>query len=137
MTIVIDTNLWVSYLLGRTLGTLLSLIETSVPPVNVISCSDQRSELEDVLSRQFFVDRISADERRRVIDYLNERSIEPSVAEPITELRDPNDNYLLEVAVAGGAEVIVSGDKDLLELKRFRGIEILTYGAFEQRLAAL
>ena len=40
--------------------------------------------------------------------------------------RDPDDERLLEAAVEGKADYIVSGDKDLLVLKSFRGVKIVT-----------
>jgi uncharacterized protein len=40
--------------------------------------------------------------------------------------RDPNDDAVLETAVNAGAQLLVSGDKDLLVLKSFRGIAIAT-----------
>lgn len=43
----------------------------------------------------------------------------------ITSCRDPQDNKVLELAVDGGASLIVSGDADLLALNPFRGISIL------------
>lgn len=43
---------------------------------------------------------------------------------------DPDDDRYLECALAGGAEVIISGDRHLLALGSFQGIEILTPGAF-------
>jgi uncharacterized protein len=43
---------------------------------------------------------------------------------------DPSDNRFLECAVAGGADYVVSGDRHLLQLQRFRGIEILSPAAF-------
>lgn len=43
----------------------------------------------------------------------------------ITVCRDPKDNKVLEAAVAGGADVIVSGDEDLLVLNPFEGIPIV------------
>lgn len=46
---------------------------------------------------------------------------------------DPADNLVLEAAAAGRADVIVSGDQDLLELKRFRNIHVLTARAFAER----
>jgi len=49
-----------------------------------------------------------------------------TISETITDCRDANDNKFLEVAVAGQAHAIISGDKDLLELHLYRGIEILT-----------
>jgi predicted nucleic acid-binding protein len=40
--------------------------------------------------------------------------------------RDPDDDVVLATAVAGRADFIVTGDDDLLVLKRFRGIRILS-----------
>jgi putative PIN family toxin of toxin-antitoxin system len=54
--------------------------------------------------------------------------------ERITACRDPKDNKFLEVAVAGKADVIVSGDQDPLVLHPFAGIPILPPAAFLQML---
>ncbi|MGH2398637.1 MAG: putative toxin-antitoxin system toxin component, PIN family [bacterium] len=43
---------------------------------------------------------------------------------------DPADNLVLEVAMAGKADVIVSGDRHILALKQFRGIPVMTAAAF-------
>jgi predicted nucleic acid-binding protein len=48
----------------------------------------------------------------------------------IAACRDPKDDKFLELAVNGRAEVIVSGDADLLVLDRFHGIPIITPAAF-------
>jgi putative PIN family toxin of toxin-antitoxin system len=50
----------------------------------------------------------------------------------ITE--DPDDNMILESAVAGKADYIVTGDPDLLELNEFRGIKIVTAKKFLEEL---
>ena len=50
--------------------------------------------------------------------------IEPVVK--ISECRDPKDNKFLELAVAGKADCIVTGDKDLLVLNPFRGTKIIS-----------
>jgi putative PIN family toxin of toxin-antitoxin system len=50
--------------------------------------------------------------------------IEPKIE--ITECRDPKDNKFLELAVAGNADCIVTGDNDLLVLNPFRNIRIIT-----------
>lgn len=47
------------------------------------------------------------------------------IDEAITICRDPKDNKLLELAVSGNANFLVTGDKDLLVLNPFRGIEII------------
>jgi putative PIN family toxin of toxin-antitoxin system len=55
--------------------------------------------------------------------------VEPN--ETITAIKDdPSDDKFLECAVAGSADYIVSGDRHLLSLQQFRGIQILTPAAF-------
>ncbi|MFZ1058722.1 MAG: putative toxin-antitoxin system toxin component, PIN family [Candidatus Rokuibacteriota bacterium] len=48
--------------------------------------------------------------------------------------RDPEDDKFLECAVAGRAEYLVTGDRDLRELGSYRGITILTVGEFLERM---
>ena len=48
--------------------------------------------------------------------------------------RDPDDDKLLECAVAGRAQYLVTGDRDLRELRTFRGTTILTAGEFLDRM---
>jgi predicted nucleic acid-binding protein len=48
----------------------------------------------------------------------------------ITICRDPKDNQVLEVAVAGQADIIVSGDEDLLVLSPFEGRAVVSPAAF-------
>ncbi len=48
----------------------------------------------------------------------------------LTDCMDPDDNRILEAAVEGHADCIVSGDKHLLRMKTFRGIEIFTVHDF-------
>ena len=48
------------------------------------------------------------------------------VIEKVQECRDPKDEKILELALNGGAEYIISGDKDLLVLNPFRDVKIFT-----------
>lgn len=54
------------------------------------------------------------------------------IAERIAVCRDPKDDKFLELAVNGKADVIVSGDADLLVLNPFRGITIVPPATFVQ-----
>jgi predicted nucleic acid-binding protein len=58
----------------------------------------------------------------------NAEGVEP--AERLSVCRDPNDDKFLECAVAAGADYIVSEDLDLLDLRQFRDIKILTVAEF-------
>jgi uncharacterized protein len=51
----------------------------------------------------------------------------------IRECRDPDDDKFLEVALNGSADVIVTGDEDLLGMSPWRGIQILSPGNFLKR----
>ena len=55
--------------------------------------------------------------------------ITPSESVDVIE-NDPSDNKILECALSADADFIISGDKDLLKLKNFRSIEILTPDEF-------
>lgn len=58
------------------------------------------------------------------------------IAERVAACRDPDDDKFLELAVNGKADVIVSGDADLLALDTFRDIPIITAAAFGRARAA-
>jgi uncharacterized protein len=48
--------------------------------------------------------------------------------------RDPDDNHVLECAVAAGSQIIVTGDRHLLEMETFRGVEIMKVSDFLKRV---
>jgi putative PIN family toxin of toxin-antitoxin system len=54
------------------------------------------------------------------------------ITTPISACRDPTDDKFLELAVDGRADMILSGNSDLLVLDRFRGIPILAPAKFVQ-----
>jgi uncharacterized protein len=58
-----------------------------------------------------------------------------TITERITACRDPNDDKFLELAVNGHADLIVSGDADLLALNPFRGTPIVSPAMFVQGVA--
>jgi uncharacterized protein len=60
--------------------------------------------------------------------------VEAEPIEPVI-LRDPDDDAVLACALAADAEVIVSGDSDLLDLKEHKEIRILTANEFLAALA--
>jgi predicted nucleic acid-binding protein len=69
-------------------------------------------------------------------DYLEViELVEP--AEVPRVARDPDDDHVLACALASNAELIVSGDRDLLSLGHFQGISIVTAAAAAPQLKAL
>jgi len=122
--VVLDTNVLVSALLFR--GRLATFVRLW-----------QSGEIVPVISRETF------EEFRTVLEYpkfsLTEEEIGAiiedevlpffevtDIADPVEGVcRDPHDDKFLAAAVNGGASFLVTGDRDLLELKRFRTVEII------------
>lgn len=59
------------------------------------------------------------------------------ITQTIAACRDPKDNKFLDVAMCGGAALIVTGDRDLLELHPFHGVEILLPSDFLGRFSGI
>ena len=67
--------------------------------------------------------------------YLNVAIVVQPETVPTVVLTDPDDDHVLACALAGNAELIVSGDRDLLSLKKFRDIPIVTPAEAVNRIA--
>ncbi|MFI5263944.1 MAG: putative toxin-antitoxin system toxin component, PIN family [Candidatus Kapaibacterium sp.] len=87
-------------------------------------------ELVSVIYRPKFDKYASQTIRKEFIEAVAGQVERIQPTETITACKDPKDDKFLEVAVAGKAEVIITGDRLLLVLNPFRKIEILTAGEF-------
>jgi len=125
------------------------LFDTPAPPAQVLDAWRARSfelvispsilaEVRDVLSRPWLRTRLAWTDRR-TDEFLRDIVGRAFVVEPVLRInviqRDPDDNRVLEAAVAGNAADVVSGDKDLLSLGRYQRIEVVTPAAFVAVLA--
>jgi uncharacterized protein len=130
--IVIDTNVLISGLFSTTSTPALA-VEKAVTKAQLVATMETLRELIEKLHSPKF-DRYLPRERR---DALLERVASLveiiDVLQTIRASRDPEDDKFLEAAVNGRADVIVTGDRDLLDLNPFRGIAILTPTAYLAR----
>ncbi len=83
------------------------------------------AEITEVLSRPKFAHALSLARRERFLEFLRSAAIwfEPAIR--VTDCRDPKDNKYLELALAAGAEIMISSDEDLLVLHPWRGVRSL------------
>lgn len=87
-------------------------------------------EIKEVLFRSKLDRYVSREIRADFLENLLKTAVLIEVSEKIDECRDPKDNKFLELAVSGQADCLISGDRDLLILNPFRGIDILTAQEF-------
>ena len=131
--VVLDTNLFISLLLRSPAMALLAQVVRSGKARLIISPA-QIAELTEVLHRPKFDFRPS--EIKALLDWIGSEAILVTPAEKaVITSRDPKDDFILAGAVAGKADAIVTGDKDLLVLDSVDGIPILSPAKFLERFA--
>lgn len=126
---VADTNLLVSRLLLPWSSPALA-VRRAVETGELLFSRDSFAELAEVLMRPKFDSYVTPEERQQFLVLLGRITREVQILRPVRICRDPKDDKILEVAVNGGADAILTGDKDLLELHPYLGISILSPGRF-------
>ena len=125
MRVVFDTNVLVSALLFEHSIPAQAIFAT-IEAGEFLMSEELVNEVNEILQRKKFERYVSAEQREEFLIALVQSSELIEITETIAVCRDPKDNYLLELAVSGGAQVIVTGDSDLLILNPFQEIKIVT-----------
>lgn len=123
--IVVDTNIFISAFLGSRNAKLVLKNIINDEFILVMS-TEQLNEIKLVLNREKFKRYITHDEIEELIMLLSMRIIVSAIYEKITDCRDLKDNMILEEAVYGNAQYIITGDEDLLVLNPYRWIRIIS-----------
>jgi uncharacterized protein len=132
LRVVLDTNVMVSAIISD--GKSRELLKKGITNRYSIITSDLiLKELVTVLRRPKF--KTSEDEAHRTILTLIKTADVVNVTSKLTAVKeDPKDDMIVETAVDGEADIIVTGDSHLLRLKTVNGIKIITV---EEMLACL
>jgi len=126
--VIVDTNLLISRLLvphsvaGRVVSRLIKI-------TRLLVSEDTLAELAQTISRDKFNPYVSLEDRQEFFRLYARLAEWVPISSTVRVCRDPNDDKFLELAVDGQAQMVVTGDKDLLGLSQYRGIEILTPAA--------
>ena len=129
MKIVIDTNVTISGLLwGGAPNQMLKLCRNRF--IHILECDETLDEARHVLRYSKFAERLSDLETtaKDVFAYFMNLSTYVPSPETIPDVikRDPFDNIFLGLASENRASLIVSGDRHLLEIHSYAGIQIVT-----------
>ena len=124
--VVFDTNVWISIFMEKRLRDEFIRVKQDL---TVYVSEDIGLEISKVLHYPQ-VSEILRKTSIREKDVLRVLAVNSKKAEPKLKLQvideDVEDNKILECALAAGADIVVSGDKHLLELGKFKRIKILT-----------
>lgn len=124
LRIVADTNILISALGWQ--GNEREILNHCLSgKIKLIESQSLLDELIEVLKRGKF-DHISIEKKSNLLETLTKLSeiVNPNKKIDIIK-EDPKDNTILEAAIDGGANYIVTGDEHLLRLKVFNGIRII------------
>jgi putative PIN family toxin of toxin-antitoxin system len=129
--VVFDTNIFLSaFTFGGKPEVLFEMVRAG--RIQLIVSTSILAELASILKSKFAWDDEDVRQALRVVGWHAEL-VKPGIR--LQVLEDDADNRVLECAVEGHAEWIISGDHHLLNLKKFRGIPIVRVSDFLSKLA--
>ena len=123
--IILDTNIWISYLISKNNNQWDTLIFSD--KIQIIYSEKLLNEFIEVTQRDKFRKFISLDDLEVILNNLGDFAIfVENIEKKYTLCRDLKDNFLLDLAVTAEADFLVTGDKDLLEIKTLENVKILS-----------
>lgn len=124
--VVLDTNILISAVgFGGKPRTILKLILDD--KIKAVTTNILLAEIEDVIIKKF---PNLADSFSLLNKHIKKKFQTVKPKEHLNIARDEDDNRVLEAAIEGGCQYIVTGDKDLLDLGSYKKIKILTAESF-------
>ncbi len=128
--VVIDTNIFISFLIGKRLKELKNHIVDF--KLKLIICDQVINEIRIVTQRPKLKKYFPKQDIEDLIDLVQTIGDRYEITDELNICCDPKDNFLLELARAGKADYQVTGDSDLLLINKFKNTMIITYKDFEQ-----
>jgi len=130
--VIIDTNIWISFLLTKGNSNLDKLLFND--SIRLLWSTELMEEFIEVSGRPKFRKYFIPEDLLQILNYIEKNTEMINVVSVVHECRDEKDNFLLSLAKDGKADFLISGDLDLISLKKFEKTEILTIADFVKRI---
>ena len=127
--IIIDTNLWISFLLSKKFDFIDKLLDNG--SLELVFCDELLTEFIDAATRPKLQPFFTSDDWDLILEIIGQYAVYVSVKSSVTLCRDEKDNFLLSLAKDGKADYLLTGDNDLLVLKSFETTQIITISEFQ------
>lgn len=122
--IVLDTNIWIKFLITKDYTKLDSLLLSA--QVTLLFSEELLAEFIEVTRRPKFKKYFPKSDVEAILDTIDDVAKFVKVVSKANVCRDPKDNFLLSLSKDGKADFLITGDNDLLQLKKFGKTKILT-----------
>ncbi|WP_310379720.1 putative toxin-antitoxin system toxin component, PIN family [Flavobacterium sp.] len=126
--IILDTNLWISFLISKDLSRLDAIIFEK--KAVLVFSKELLDEFLEVTKRPKFRKFFSKIDIENILETIDEYADFVIIKSKITICRDPKDNFLLSLAKDGKVDFLLTGDNDLLDIKLFEKTSITTISDF-------
>jgi putative PIN family toxin of toxin-antitoxin system len=128
LRVIIDTNLWISFIISKRFNALDPIFQSSNIKVlfSIELIEEIRATVEKPKLKKHF-DSKAVEEMLLTFESMIELI---QVNSKVQVCRDSKDDFLLSLSKDGKAHFLITGDKDLLSLNRFRKTDIVTFSQF-------
>jgi uncharacterized protein len=128
--IIIDTNLWISFLISKNLSKLDHIIFQKNS--RIIFSPELIAEFINVAQRTKFKRFFDKKDIEHLLSIFDSYGDLVKIHTKISICRDIKDNFLLALAIDSNADYLLTGDKDLLTLEKIGKTRILSINQFEK-----
>lgn len=130
--VVIDTNLWISFLITKDFKKLDGKIKSG--RVKLLFSLELIEEFLTVANRTKFKKYFGKDDLGLLLDLFDVYGELVDIRSKVKVCRDPKDNFLLSLAKDAKANFLITGDKDLLTIKKFEQTKIIEFSEFIKKI---
>ena len=130
--IILDTNLWISFLISKKFNSIDNLIENK--KITLIFSDELISEFVEVVNRPKFEKYFSKNDIEIILDYFDQYGKLIKVKSDIKICRDEKDNFLLNLSIDSKADYLITGDNDLLVLEKIERTKIINFTDFIEHI---
>lgn len=128
---ILDTNLWISYLISKRLSKIDELFERD--DLVLLFSEELLEEFVEVAGRPKFRSYFPSEDIEELLSLFDELGEIIEMTSEVDICRDPKDNFLLALAKDGNADFLITGDEDLLVVRKFESTEILSFTEFVEK----
>ena len=130
MRIILDCNIWISFLLRHQTELMYTILTDK--STDVIVCRELLEEIKDVAGREKIRKYTQPSEVASLLDLIDGFAVYAEIHQAArSPIRDAKDLYLLSLAEMVEADYLVSGDKDLLVLRNHGDTKMISLADFK------